>query len=107
MVYYGEREEDMEVTTMDSFFGTAVTTASTAAMMEKEYTDRGKIEELLGCIYPSYLSGWLYVPDILEESISVHIQEADNREAWYYNWNDSFVMRKNEVPEFVREDTGG
>lgn len=97
----------MEVTTMDSFFGTAVTTASTAAMMEKEYTDRGKIEELLGCIYPSYLSGWLYVPDILEKSISVHIQEADNREAWYYNWNDSFVMRKNEVPEFVREDTGG
>lgn len=105
VVHYGE-EEDMEVTTKDSFFGTSVATASTAAVTEKEYTDRGKIEELLGCIYPAYLSGWLYVPDILEESISVHIQEADNREAWYYNWNDSFVMRKDEVPEFVREDTG-
>lgn len=106
VVYYGRSEEDTEVITNGGFFVNTQMTTSIETETEKEYTDRGQIEELLGSIYPSYLTGWLYIPEIVDGNMSAQIQEADNNVAWYYNWNDTFVMKKDKVPEFVRKDMG-
>lgn len=104
VVRYGE---DMEVVEGGGFFGTAVSTMQTADIAEKEYTKRAQIGELLGKIYPASLAGWAYLPGILEEDIVVTMQEADNAAAWYYDWNDSFLVKKGELPEFVKKDLGG
>lgn len=105
VICYGE-EEGAEVITDGSFFRTATMTGSTTSVTEKEYTDREQIGELLNGIYPSSLTGWLYVSDMMDENVTVHIKEADNSEAWSYNWNDTFGMKKNEMPEFLEKDMG-
>lgn len=101
--HYAE-EEDLEIVQKDSFFGTSVITGRTAEVTEKEYTKRAQIGEILGCIYPTSLTRWVYVTDFIDAGIVVDIQEADNMAAYYYNWNDSFVVKKGRLPEFVRED---
>lgn len=100
-------EEDAEIVEKGSFFGTSVTTSRTGLVMEREYTKEAQIGEILGCIYPASLMRWVYVTDFIEQSIVVDIQEADNVTAYYYNWNDSFMVKKGGLPEFVKEDMEG
>lgn len=103
----GRYGEDSEVVEKESFFGTAVSLKQTAGIAEEEYTQKAQIGEILGSVYPDSLAKWVYLPEILEENIFVTVQEADNTQAWYYDWNGGFLMKKGEVPEFVREDLGG
>lgn len=97
-------EEDHEVMEKGTFFGTSVATQLTEKIVEKEYTEKAQIGEILGYIYPVSLMRWVYVPDSFEESIGVYVQEADNVESYSYNWNNSFLVKKGELPEFVKED---
>ena len=100
-------EEDPEIVERGSFFGTSVTTGQTAEVTEREYTKRAQIGEILGCIYPTSLTRWVYVTDFIDTGIVVDIQEADNTAAYYYDWNDSFVVKKGRLPAFVKEDVEG
>ena len=43
----------------------------------------------------------------MADDIIVQVQEADQADAWYYNWDENFMVRKEELPEFVRKDLGG
>lgn len=100
-------EEDTEIVEKGFLFGTAAVSQQIGKVMEKEYTGKEQIGEMAKYIYPASLMKWVYVPESVDQSIIVGIQEADNTEAYYYNWNDSFMVKKNELPEFVKEDIGG
>lgn len=104
VVRYGE---DLEVTEKERFFGASISSTKTADIAAEEYTQKAQIGEILGSIYPGSLAKWVYLPEILEENIAVSVQEADNAQAWHYDWNSGFLMKKGELPEFVKEDLGG
>lgn len=96
--------EDTEITEKGAFFGTSVTSMQTEEVWEKEYTEREQIEELLEAVCPGSLTGWAYLPGSAEQDIGVTLREADNAAAWNYDWNDSFMIKKGGLPEFVKED---
>lgn len=100
-------DEDPEIVEKGRFFGTSVITGQATKVTEEEYTKKAQIGEILGCIYPTSLTRWVYVTDFIDMGIVVDIQEADNTAAYYYDWNDSFVVRKGRLPEFVKEDVEG
>ncbi len=75
--------------------------------MKKEYTERAQIGEILGYLYPASLARWAYISEIMADDIIVQVQEVDQADAWYYNWDENFMVRKEELPEFVRKDLGG
>lgn len=100
-------DEDLEIVERGSFFGTSVTSSLQTEVTEKEYTEKVQIGEILGYLYPVSLTRWIYVMDFVDSNIVVNIQEADNTAAYYYDWNDSFMVKKDEMPEFVKEDMEG
>lgn len=95
-----------EFTEDRTFFGTSVTTVQTEKAAGQEYTKKEQISEILGYIYPTSLTVWAYLPGITEEDISVTVREADNTAAWQYHWNESFAVKRGELPEFVMRDIG-
>lgn len=99
MVYYAG-EEDAET----SFFAAAGKAEYAGTVLEKEYGDREQIEELLGFIYPSYLADWMYVSDSIDRNMKIQIQEAEDSDVWYNEWNETFVMKKDRMPEFIKKD---
>ncbi len=100
-------EEDAEIVEDVGFFGTTVTSRTTSETVKKEYTERAQIGEILGYLYPASLARWAYISEIMADDIIVQVQEADQADAWYYNWDENFMVRKEELPEFVRKDLGG
>lgn len=100
-------DEDLEIVERGSFFGTSVTSSLQAEVVEKEYTEKVQIGEILGYLYPVSLTRWIYVMDFVDSNIVVNIQEADNTAAYYYDWSGSFMVKKDEMPEFVKEDMEG
>lgn len=104
-VRYGE--EDLEIVEKGGFFGTSVTSQTTAETAEKEYTKKAQIGEILGYLYPASLVQWAYVPETMDSHIVVQLREADGAAAWYYNWDENFQVKKEELPEFVKKDLGG
>ena len=108
LVRYGE--EDAEIIERGTFFGTSVVSTQKTKTVEKEYTKKEQINELLPCIYPSALSGWAYLSDFADRAslpdIGVQIHEADSEAAWGYNWNNGFTIKGSELPEFAKKDLG-
>lgn len=104
-VRYGE--EDFEIVEEAGFFGTSVTSQTTAETAEKEYTKKAQIGEILGYLYPASLVRWAYMQENMDSHIIVQLREADGAAAWYYNWDENFQVKKEELPEFVKEDLGG
>lgn len=103
---YQERE-DAEVAERGNFFGTAVSTTQTSDVTEREYDRREQIEELLGYLYPSALVRWCYTTDSFDYDISVRAEASDDPEAYLYHWDDTdYMVRKGELPEFVKKDIG-
>lgn len=99
-------ESEPETVERGSFFGTSVVSTQRSEAVEKEYTKKEQIGEILGYIYPGALTRWVYLPDSVDQNIVVTIHEADNTAAWPYDWNGNFMVKTGELPEFVKEDTG-
>lgn len=108
LVRYGE--EDAEIIEKGTFFGTSAVSTQKTKAVEKEYTKKEQISELLTCIYPATLSGWSYLEDDrgdrsgMQPGVYVEVHEADNDTAWNYNWNNGFTIKGGELPEFVKKD---
>ena len=106
VIHYRE-EGDTEVIEQGGFFGTAVSMMQTADAVEKEYDKRDQIEELLGYLYPGTLVSWCYTMNTFDHDIFVRAEASDDPEAYLYHWGDTdFMVRKGELPEFVKEDIG-
>lgn len=99
--------EDVEQVRKTGFFATSESTAITGKTMEREYGEKAQIGEILEYLYPASLVRWAYVQGAMDEDIMVHLQETDHVTAWHYNWDESFMVRKGELPEFVKKDMEG
>lgn len=100
-------QDDVEIVGQGNFFGASISTTQVSDVVEKEYDKREQIEELLGYLYPGSLVGWCYTMNSFEHDISVSAEGADDPKAYLYHWNDTdFMVRKGELPEFVKEDIG-
>jgi len=103
---YYQDGEDRVIREGGNFFGTAAgMVQEPGGVTEAAYDDEGQIGELLGCLYPASLVRWCYTSASFDENITAYIEEADKTEAYAYHWNDTnFTMKKDELPEFVKED---
>lgn len=104
VIYYPEG--DAEIVERERFFSTSTVPAQRVEEVEKEYTKKEQIGDILGYIYPYALTRWAYLPDLADPSIAVTVRGADNAAAWRYNWNDGFLVKAGGLPEFVKKDIG-
>lgn len=100
-------DEDVEITEKSGFFDTSAGTSAAKKMIEREYKGKAQIGEILRYLYPASLVRWAYVQKDIEEDTIVRVREADNPAAWHYDWDENFVMKKEELPEFVKKDMEG
>ncbi|MDE6949545.1 MAG: hypothetical protein K2P64_01265 [Lachnospiraceae bacterium] len=100
-------DEDVEVTEKSGFFGTSVSKSTAEIAIEREYRGKAQIGEILGYLYPASLVQWAYVQKDMAEDIIVRVREADNPAAWHYDWDENFIMKKGELPGFVKKDMEG
>lgn len=107
---YNEVYQDEEIDTGMNVNGLAATISTTSTtsemkLMEAEYKEREQIEEILQCVYPSYLGQWRYLPDKLEENIKVTFITSGGEDIYSFRIGETnFTMDSKKIPEFVRED---
>ncbi len=100
-----EEREDEEVIENGGLFGGWSSTVIRTDVIEKEYHKRAEIEELLGYLYPTCVINWAYTSGMFDEDIAADIQESDHTEAYFYHWdNSNFSVKKDRLPEYVKED---
>ena len=104
MVYH-DRGDVPAAVTVENGMTTYTYDAQSADYVEKEYTKRSEIEEILKCVYPQELVNFAYTDQGFDMSISIGMKSVDAEGKESGDW-EYFLAKKELLPDFVKKDIG-